>query len=250
MTFVAISANKQIVTEFGRPFVMKFHLLPLFNEFKRGRTDLTEDLREGRPSTATTDDNVSALRLMIETDRRVTYQQRIQLAFGDDAPRSSLYSFFNEFRRGRDRLLDDLREGRSATAVAETDIDIGRGIRLTSSEPAANSFQGAIEDVPKENRANYFLQRLQRMHKYQTRVDGLAARLRFAASSSTINYNASPQTRFGTRTCAFRIPSSGSSPRAAPPPPNTCGHFFFFTAPDFNEEPTHREGRYVPRDES
>ncbi|GBP29222.1 Putative uncharacterized protein FLJ37770 [Eumeta japonica] len=38
-----------------------------FNEFKRGRTNLTDDLREGRPSTATTENDISAVRLMALT---------------------------------------------------------------------------------------------------------------------------------------------------------------------------------------
>ncbi|GBP05664.1 hypothetical protein EVAR_5014_1 [Eumeta japonica] len=46
-----------------------------FNEFTRGFTNLTDDAREGRPSTAMTEDKDIALRLMIETDKRVTYQQ-------------------------------------------------------------------------------------------------------------------------------------------------------------------------------
>ncbi|GBP70155.1 hypothetical protein EVAR_52740_1 [Eumeta japonica] len=44
------------------------------DEFKRGRTNLTDNLREGCPSTATTED-ISAVRLMVKTDKRVTYQQ-------------------------------------------------------------------------------------------------------------------------------------------------------------------------------
>ncbi|GBP87426.1 hypothetical protein EVAR_60687_1 [Eumeta japonica] len=39
------------------------------NKFKRGRTNLTDDLRERRSSTATTEDNIGATRLMIETDK-------------------------------------------------------------------------------------------------------------------------------------------------------------------------------------
>ncbi|GBP85129.1 hypothetical protein EVAR_59149_1 [Eumeta japonica] len=35
---------------------------------------LTDDLRERRPSTVTTEDNVSAVRLMMETEKRVIYQ--------------------------------------------------------------------------------------------------------------------------------------------------------------------------------
>lgn len=46
-----------------------------FNELKRGRTNITDDLREGRPSTATTEDKISAVRRMKETDKIVTYQQ-------------------------------------------------------------------------------------------------------------------------------------------------------------------------------
>ncbi|GBP37737.1 hypothetical protein EVAR_29938_1 [Eumeta japonica] len=52
-----------------------------FNEFKRGLTNLTDDLREGRPSTAMTEDNIGAVRLMMETDKRVTCQQ-IQTSLG------------------------------------------------------------------------------------------------------------------------------------------------------------------------
>ncbi|GBP22808.1 Putative uncharacterized protein FLJ37770 [Eumeta japonica] len=39
-----------------------------FNEFKRGRTNPTDNLREGRPSTAATEDNISVVQLMIKTD--------------------------------------------------------------------------------------------------------------------------------------------------------------------------------------
>ncbi|GBP93435.1 hypothetical protein EVAR_63811_1 [Eumeta japonica] len=49
--------------------------------FKRGHNNLTDDLSEGRPSTVTTDDNVSAVRLMIETDKTVIYQL-IQTSLG------------------------------------------------------------------------------------------------------------------------------------------------------------------------
>lgn len=53
--------------------------------------------------------------------------QRLQLAFGDEAPcRSSVYSWFSEFRRGRDHLHDDEREGRPSTAVTDFNIDAVR----------------------------------------------------------------------------------------------------------------------------
>ncbi|GBP27084.1 Furin-like protease 1, isoform 1-CRR [Eumeta japonica] len=44
---------------------------------------MNDDLREGRPSTATTEGNISAVWLMIETDKRVTYKKiRSNLAIG------------------------------------------------------------------------------------------------------------------------------------------------------------------------
>ncbi|GBP28392.1 hypothetical protein EVAR_102965_1 [Eumeta japonica] len=49
--------------------------------YQRGRTNLTDDLPEGLPSTATTEDNINAVRLMMDTDKRVTYQQ-IRTSFG------------------------------------------------------------------------------------------------------------------------------------------------------------------------
>ncbi|GBP51214.1 hypothetical protein EVAR_85425_1 [Eumeta japonica] len=44
-------------------------------KFKYGRINLTVDLREGRPSTATIEDKINAVQLMIETDKRVTHRQ-------------------------------------------------------------------------------------------------------------------------------------------------------------------------------
>ncbi|GBP34551.1 hypothetical protein EVAR_85271_1 [Eumeta japonica] len=46
-----------------------------YNSFKRGRTILIDDLREGRPSMATTEDNINAVRLMKKIDKKVTYPQ-------------------------------------------------------------------------------------------------------------------------------------------------------------------------------
>ncbi|CAH2094476.1 unnamed protein product [Euphydryas editha] len=46
-----------------------------FSEFKHGRTNLTDDLRDERPTTVTTEDNISVVRSIIETDKRVTYQK-------------------------------------------------------------------------------------------------------------------------------------------------------------------------------
>ncbi|GBP31836.1 Basic juvenile hormone-suppressible protein 2 [Eumeta japonica] len=46
-----------------------------FNEFKCGRINLIDDRREGRPSSATTEDNISSVQLIIETDKIVTFYQ-------------------------------------------------------------------------------------------------------------------------------------------------------------------------------
>jgi transposase len=46
-----------------------------FNELKHGRSNLTDYLRKGQPSIVITDDNISVVRRMIETDKRVAYQQ-------------------------------------------------------------------------------------------------------------------------------------------------------------------------------
>ncbi|GBP33293.1 hypothetical protein EVAR_30881_1 [Eumeta japonica] len=54
-----------------------------FNFFKCGGNNVADDLGEGRRSMATTEDNIRAVRLMIETDKRVIHRQ-IQISFGID----------------------------------------------------------------------------------------------------------------------------------------------------------------------
>lgn len=45
---------------------------------------------------------------------------RLRLSFHDEAPsRATVYNWFNEFKRGRTNLTDDLREGRPSTATTE-----------------------------------------------------------------------------------------------------------------------------------
>ncbi|GBP51970.1 hypothetical protein EVAR_45819_1 [Eumeta japonica] len=55
----------------GAPFLANVY--NWLNEFKRGPINFSDDLCEGRPSTATIEDNSSAVRLMIETDKRFTH---------------------------------------------------------------------------------------------------------------------------------------------------------------------------------
>ncbi|GBP81089.1 Histone-lysine N-methyltransferase SETMAR [Eumeta japonica] len=54
-----------------------------FAEFKRGRVNLSDEFRDGRPSTAENNKNIDVVRRMIETDRHVTnHEIRASLAIG------------------------------------------------------------------------------------------------------------------------------------------------------------------------
>ena len=54
-----------------------------FAEFQRGRTFLSDELREGRPSTSVVATNVDAVREMIKRDRHIIYRE-IQTSLGID----------------------------------------------------------------------------------------------------------------------------------------------------------------------
>jgi len=47
----------------------------LFAEFQRGRIFLSDEFREGRPSTSIVATNVDAMREMIERDRHIIYRE-------------------------------------------------------------------------------------------------------------------------------------------------------------------------------
>lgn len=54
-----------------------------FTEFNRGRQSLSDEPREGRPSTAVSHENIDAVREMIKSDRHVTYYEiRASLGIG------------------------------------------------------------------------------------------------------------------------------------------------------------------------
>ena len=52
-----------------------------FTEFQHGRTLLSDEFREGRPSTFVVVTNVDAVRKIIERDRHITYRE-IQVSLG------------------------------------------------------------------------------------------------------------------------------------------------------------------------
>jgi len=65
---------------------MKHHPIGLYNwfaEFQRGRTFLSDEFREGRPSMSVVATNVDAVREMIERDWHITYHE-IQAFLGID----------------------------------------------------------------------------------------------------------------------------------------------------------------------
>jgi len=54
-----------------------------FSEFQRGRTYLSDEFREGRPATSVNQENIDAVRKLIEEDRKITYYE-IQQTLGID----------------------------------------------------------------------------------------------------------------------------------------------------------------------
>ena len=65
----------RLQTTFGDKAPCKTTIYSWFAEFKRGRVNLSDEFRDGRPSTAVNNKNIDAVRLMIKTDRHVTYHE-------------------------------------------------------------------------------------------------------------------------------------------------------------------------------
>lgn len=65
---------ERLRTAFGNEAPSVRSVYSWYSEFKCNRVSLSDELREGRPITAATDENVAAVRQMIEEDNRVTYQ--------------------------------------------------------------------------------------------------------------------------------------------------------------------------------
>lgn len=82
----------RLETAFGDEAPCKTTVYSWFAEFKRGRINLSDESRDGRPSTAVTNKNIDAVRRMIETDRHVTYHEiRASLEIGMSQIQSILH---------------------------------------------------------------------------------------------------------------------------------------------------------------
>ncbi|TLO45018.1 transposase [Acinetobacter baumannii] len=65
----------RMISAFGDEAPSKTTIYRWFAEFQRGRVKLSDDPRQGRPKTAVTQENVDAVRKLIEEDRHVTYRE-------------------------------------------------------------------------------------------------------------------------------------------------------------------------------
>ncbi|GBP39122.1 Beta-1,4-mannosyltransferase egh [Eumeta japonica] len=90
-----LQVDKKVITDLGWPFPMKLHHLPLF---VTGLVNsnvvalISDDLREGRPTAALNEGNISAVRLMVQTEKETYQQIRISFGFG----MSQVHQIFHE----------------------------------------------------------------------------------------------------------------------------------------------------------
>lgn len=64
-----------------------------FNEFKRGRTSLADESREGRPKSVVVPENIKAVRQLLAVDRHLTYRE-LEATLG--ISKKSLYTILHE----------------------------------------------------------------------------------------------------------------------------------------------------------
>ena len=60
---------------FNEPTMSRTHVQLWHNRFKKGREDVNDDDRPGRPSTSTTNENIEAVKKMILDNRRITISE-------------------------------------------------------------------------------------------------------------------------------------------------------------------------------
>ena len=60
---------------FGESTMSRTQVQLWYNRFKKGREDVNDNARPGRPSMSTTDENMEAVKKMILNNRRITIQE-------------------------------------------------------------------------------------------------------------------------------------------------------------------------------
>ncbi|GBP86840.1 Putative uncharacterized protein FLJ37770 [Eumeta japonica] len=79
----AQQSHARLRTAFGNKAPFKMAIYNWFAEFKPGLVNLSDEVRDGRSSTAVDNKYIDAVRRMIETDRHVTYHEiRTSLGIG------------------------------------------------------------------------------------------------------------------------------------------------------------------------
>ena len=83
----------QLASTFGDEAPSRATVFRWFSEFKRGRTSLQDEIREGRPKSVVTPENIQAVRELILQDRHVTYRE-IEASLGISSTR--MHSILHE----------------------------------------------------------------------------------------------------------------------------------------------------------
>ena len=89
-----------------------------FAAFKRGRTSLEDEGRNGRPSTAVTEENVDAVEKMVREDLRVTYKDiEATLKVGSGSVAKILHTYLRVSKMSSRWVPHSLTDGQKGTRV-------------------------------------------------------------------------------------------------------------------------------------
>lgn len=83
----------QLTSTFGDEAPSKTTVYHWFSEFNRGRSVLTDEVKEGRPKSVVVPQNIDAVRELIMQDRHVTYRE-IEASLGISM--TSIYKILHE----------------------------------------------------------------------------------------------------------------------------------------------------------
>ena len=64
-----------LTVAFGESTMRRTQVQLWYNRFTKGREDVNDDVRPGRPNTSTTDENIEAVKKIILVNRRVTIRE-------------------------------------------------------------------------------------------------------------------------------------------------------------------------------